>query len=254
MSAKRNLVIGSVAAAILIAGVAFVKMRSKAPIIDVRWEAKIPKHLDISWYDEEPDKVYKIYWSNQPGIKIQHPHTYRYVTRVTSNLFSDSPRRESHRSRSKPTQIGRQSVRVKAPYEWCYFVISKESSRTQEFEASVLQDTSFNRDNLRPRLVSRGRSLNALSQTSNDVTINVAVLESADTYHVYQYLPDGTTWTDEVDVRGMKSVNLKIPMLEDAMIFIGFRRAEFEHPPEFLAYNEKIFISQDKWNISTRLC
>ena len=231
MSSKRGLVIISAITAMVIAIVAFLKLRFRSQIVDVRWETKVPKHIDISWYDEEPDKMYKIYWSNQPGIKINIPQTYRHVTKLTT--LSLGKRR------------GRRLARVRAPYEWCYFVIAKESSNTSEYEASVMQDTSFTCSNLEPEIIGR---------KDGTLTLNVNVLEHAETYRVYQYLPSGDAHFDDFHVEGMKTVNLKIPLLEDAMIFIASLRGGFEHAPEFLAFNEKFLSDEAKWATRTKLC
>lgn len=275
MSSKRGLIIASTLAAIIVAIIAFLKLRSKAQIVDVRWEAKMPKHLDISWYDEEPDCLYKIHWSNQPGIKIDRPTTYRHVTRVTGSLLRDENK-----------NIGRQIIRVLAPYEWCYFVISKGSSRTQEFEANILQDYTFTASNLKAERRSvrgpaprdqkeemRGPALRDRLRSDEDLnddfyesqragslpnslvtSINLRVLESADSYKIYQYLPDGDVLTSEYGVKGEKSVDVKISMVPDMMVYISFSKDGFEHAPEFLFYSEKIFVSEHKWATRTKLC
>jgi len=209
---KKKWIIASVVMAILGAVVVIIKMRSKIQIEDVRWETKVPKHLDISWHDEDDDHIYKIFWSNQPGIKIDKPETYRHLTRV-----------------STVGHHGRRLVRVQAPYDWCYFVISKDGSRTKEFEASVLQDSSFRRANLDPKIIWKDQKR---------LVFNVKVLDGAERYRLYQYRADGSVHTDDFDVRGLKTVDLRIPRCEDAFIFIASLIAEVESGREFLFFDE----------------
>lgn len=234
MSSKRGVVIGSVAACSALAAglLAFIKVKSKTKITDVLWEVKVPKHIDISWFDKDAShaKIYKIYLSNMPGIKIDQPHTYRHVIRVGPTIVEDS----------------RCLARVEVGFEWCYFVIAKGSSHTREFEAHVLQDDSFSIANLDPRIASRN---------DDRLSLRVNVVSNAsDFYRVYSYYPNGEVLCEDFDVKGLNSVILNLRVEEDALFSISFLRGDFESEQEILFYADKISAGRHKWDTKTNLC
>ena len=237
MRSKRGLVIGSVAVCSTLTAMAvtILKARSRAKISDVRWESKVPKQLEISWFDQEVDhsKLYKIYWSNSPDIKIDRPQTYRHVSRVAASPVVASDNKM------------RQLVKLEVLYEWCYFVIAKKSSFTREYEAHVPQDVSFTLANLDPVVVAR-------SESSTSVRVNV--VSPADYYRVYSYGSNEEVNFEDFDIKQKNSVNLKLRRQSDGMFCIAFLIGDFESAQEFLFYDEKNSLGDHKWDTKTNLC
>ncbi len=234
---KRKWIIISIITAILVAIYAFLRKRFKEPITDVKWVSKVPKYLDITWYDEEPDQVYKIYWSNKPGIKIKNKDTYKYVIRVSTfskSIVSGSSIENHH------------FARIRAPYNWVYFIVTKSSSSTKEYEAMVKGDTTFNCKNLDVNIMKRGK-------VGENMAISLKVLENADIYRLYHYLPNGETYIQDYMVKGLKTVDIKLPVIEDAMVYISWLFEGFEEELQFLLYNEKISLGEDKWQTETQM-
>lgn len=216
--------------AILVVAFAFFRSRNALPITDITWESKIPEHLDVSWYDKEEGQIYTIYWSNQPGIKIYKPETYRHSENITS--FSEN----SHHL-----------ARIKAPYSWVYFIVAKDGYKSKEYEASILPKSEFTCRNLDPQIIKR-------SKDGDHMTINVTVLDDADSYIVTQYRPDGVASSEEFDVKGMKSVDLRIPFVQEAIGYLSMKKSNQIGAKEFFFYHD--FLSSDpyKWETVTQLC
>lgn len=220
----------AVVIAILIVAFAFFRARNATPITNITWESKIPQHLDIAWYDKEDDQVYTIYWSNQPGIKIHNPETYRHSMRVTSFLDNE------HRL-----------ARIKAPYEWVYFVLAKDGYKSKEFEAQVLPKSDFTCHNLNPQIVKRPKD-------GSPMVVNVTVLGDPDSYILTLYHPDGTSRSAEFDVKGMKSIDLRIPLEPETIGFLAPKKSERIGEKEFFFYHEFLSSGPYKWETVTQLC
>lgn len=209
--------------AIIIIVIVTVLFRSRRhpAIVMVRTESSEPHHIDIAWEDEEPNQIYTVFWSNRPGIKIHRPETYRRSQTVAGH-----------------------KLRIYAPYKFVHFVIAKATNKTQEYEAPVMQDTSFTCKNLNPRILKRGEQ----------TTISVRVLEDAEKYRLYYKKPDGAVLSNDVYVKDSSRVQLKLDMMDDTMIYISMIRDARESSPEFLLYNEKISLPDVKWPTTTQLC
>jgi hypothetical protein len=232
MGAKKRWLVAVIVGAILALAFAFFRLRATTPIRDITWEAKIHKHIDIAWSDDIDDKknpeIYNIYWSNQPGINIRKPETYRHVMQV-SNFQKE----------------GRNLVRIYAPYEWVYFVLAKDNFKSKEQEARSMPDSSFTCRNLGPTI---------MSKKNDQMTIKVAVLEGADSYIVRQYLVDGTLREEEFDVRGLQNTILKVPIFSESLGYLAMKKSAETFAPEFLFYQENLSAGPDKWETVTRLC
>lgn len=232
MGAKKRWLVAVVVGSILALAFAFFRLRATTPIRDITWEAKIHKHIDIAWSDdndgEQKSEVYNIYWSNQPGINVRKPETYRHVMQV-SNFQKE----------------GRNLTRIYAPYEWVYFVITKDNFKSKEQEAQTLPDSFFTCSNLSPVI---------MSKKHGQMTIKVAVLEGADSYIVRQYLLDGTLREEEFDVRGLQNVSFKVPIFSESLGYLAMKKSAQTFAPEFLFYHENLSAGPDKWETVTRLC
>jgi hypothetical protein len=217
---------------LLILIVAFTLFRSRniEPITNITWESKSPEHLDIAWYDKEEGQIYTVYWSNQPGIKIYKPETYSHSIKVTSFLNNDH-----------------HLAQIKAPYEWVYFIVTKEGYKSKEYEASILPKSNFTCRNLDPQIIKRSRN-------GTHMVVNVTVLGDADSYILTQYLPDGTSVSKEFDVKGMKTVDLRIPFFSEAMGYLSFRKSDQIGPQEFFFYNDFLSSGPYKWETVTQVC
>lgn len=232
MGAKKRWLVAVIVGAILALAFAFFRLRATTPIRDITWEAKVPQHIDIAWSDDiesnQNPEIYHIYWSNQPGINIRKPETYRHVLQV-SNFQKE----------------GRNLTRIYAPYEWVYFVIAKDNFKSKEQEAQTLPDSSFTCRNLNPTI---------MSKKNDQITIKVAVLDGADSYIVKQYLLDGTLREEEFDVRGLQNVVLKVPILAESLGYLAMKKSALTFASEFLFYHENLSSGHDKWETITRLC
>lgn len=216
--------------AILVLAFAFFRVKNSTPITDVSWDSKSPGKLDIAWYDKEIGQVYTIYWSDQPGIKIFKPETYRGSIKAVG--FSE----ELHHL-----------AQIEASYEWVYFVISKSGCTTREFEAVVLPPSEFTCRNLDPQIIKR-------SINGSHMVVNVNVLDDADSYVLTQYHPDGTMDSEEFDVRGMKDVQLRIPFVPEAVGFLEMKKSGRIGAKQFFFYQEILSSGPYKWETVSQLC
>uniref|UniRef100_A0A6C0CFR1 Uncharacterized protein n=1 Tax=viral metagenome TaxID=1070528 RepID=A0A6C0CFR1_9ZZZZ len=232
MGAKKRWLVAAIVGAILSLAFAFFRLRATSPIRDITWETKVPKHIDIAWSDDVDNSlstvIYNIYWSNQPGINIRKPGTYRRTIQVTN--FQNQ---------------GRNLARIYAPYEWVYFVITKDNFKSKEYEAQLLADSSFTCRNLNPIIVTK---------KDDQIMIKVAVLEGADSYILRQYLLDGTLREEEFDVKGLQNIVLKVPILPESLGYLAMKKSAETFAPEFLFYHENLSSGHDKWETVTRLC
>src|SRR5690606_26848279 len=167
---KRMVAVGLGAAGLLVAG-ALAARRFKPPITGVTWASKRKGTLDIAWYDEEANKLYRIFWSNRKGINIHDPKTYLNNIQVMT---------VSHLAATK-----HHLARINVHEEWIYFVVSKEGYFTKEYEAHVNQTKDFKVENLGWEVLSSG-------SPERDMTISIKVLEGVESYRILQFLRDGS--------------------------------------------------------------
>jgi hypothetical protein len=219
-----------VVVAVLILVVTFLRLRSTAPIRDITWEAKLPHHLDITWGDDDEGHIYTIFWSDSPGIKIRRPETYKRSLQV-SNFQKQT----------------RNFARIYAPYEWVYFILTKEGFKSKEFEASTKSAVPFSCQNLHPVLKKRENG-------NGQIVIGVEVLGEVDSYLLQQYLADGSLEEMEFNVRGLKSIDLKFAVQPETLGYLVAKKSGEAVARDFLFYHENLSSGPDKWETVTRLC
>jgi hypothetical protein len=194
------------------AGVA-VSKRLKSPITSITWSSTQPGKLDIAWYDDEKNVIYKIYWSNRKGIRVKDPTTYLHYVQVTT--LSQMGESMHHKA----------TISLKE--EWVYIVITKKGYISSEFEAKIEQYKGFSIANLNVEILKK-------LDEKEDVNILLTVLDRAETYRISLYLPDGKCIKYDFDVKNMKTVNLKFPSASDALVYIEAKISNIWSMPEFL--------------------
>jgi len=203
-------------ASIIVAGTVISK-RLKSPITSITWSSKEHGKLDIAWYDNEENAVYKVYWSNRKGIRVKDPNTYLHCSQVITL-----------------TKVGESThhmTQININEEWVYVIIAKKGYISSEFEAKVLQNRDFKVSNL---------DLDRLKSASENqnMAISVAVLDKVEAYRISIYLPDGNCQSFDFYVKDNTTAILKFPSVEDAFVYISAKISGQWSSPEFLIYCE----------------
>jgi hypothetical protein len=194
------------------AGIAISK-KLKSPITSITWSSKEVEKLDLAWYDEEKGAMYKIYWSNRKGIKIDNRNTYLNVIQVTTlSQIGDSMHHKA-------------TISMKE--EWVYIVIAKKGYTSAEFEARITQAKSFNLANLGLEIIKNG-------EDGKDVHLKVAVLNGMEAYRVSLYLPDGNCWNYDFNITNTRTECLRFPSQEDCIVYLSAKISERWSDPEFV--------------------
>lgn len=219
------------AAGLLVAG-ALAARRLKPPITGVTWASKRRGTLDIAWYDEEENKLYRIFWSNRKGINVNDPKTYLGSIQVMTV--------------SHMTDTNHHLASINVHEEWVYFVVSKEGYFTKEYEAHVDQTKDFKVENL-------GWEVLASGSGERDMTISARVLAGVETYRISQFLQDGSCESYDFETEGLGMVDMKFPLRPESLIFVSAKIDGNWVPPEFLFYHENFSSGSNKWETVTRL-
>lgn len=215
---KKRWIVAVITAAILSVVVIILKYRYRPPICMVRTNSPQPNHLDISWFDEELDQIYTVYWSNRPGINVKDPETYK-----SSQTVASVPGTVNHR------------FHLTCPYEIVYFRIAKGKVRTREFNVRVLLDDSFAPENLDPRVLARNAKEGVW-------TMEVRVLKEAEEYRLHYHYSDGTHAYQDYNTRGMKDVMLKLDTKREAMLTLSYVKSNVRSEEVFVLHLEEIFL------------
>ena len=203
------------------AGIA-VSKRLKSPITSITWSSKEAGKLDLAWYDDEKGAVYKIYWSNRKGIKIDNPDTYLNSIQVTTlSQIGDSMHHKA-------------TIAMKE--EWVYIVITKKGYSSSEFEARIEQVKSFSVKNLNLEVVRNG-------EEKEDVHLRVSVLDKVEVYRISVYLSDGNCLDYDFNVKNSSVANLKFPSQSDAFVHISAKIEGKWSVPDFLFLLREFLIS-----------
>lgn len=217
--------LGLVGVGVAVAGTVVAK-RLKNPITGVTWSSKKSGVLDIAWYDEEPNCLYKIYWSNRKGIRINDPSTYVHTMQVTTM------------ARTSDTIHHLASIQMRE--EWAYFVIAKDGYFTAEFEAKLIQTRDFNVNNLKPEVLVMG-------DETRETAVLVSVLNGVQAYRIEIYLPNGTLEIHEFPIENEKKLILKFPTRSDSLVYISAKIALIWQKSNFLFYRESFSSPPIKW-------
>ena len=223
-----------------------MRLRYRPPITCIEVKSHKPNDVEISWHDEDVEDVtYTIYWSNKPGIRIDNDKTYlgSEVVKLTKEerdikrkkLKNDNPFEDAYGQFQQ--RENNMSVHLEIPaYEWIYVVITKEDYRSKEIEVNVIRDRTFTCKNFDVRLLNRGNAYDY-------ITIELDVLEDADTYKIYHNTSLDITSPNDIisesfNVKGFNRVTVKIPRYDNAMVYIAKVVDGKEYDKEFLLYNE----------------
>lgn len=213
VKAKTLVLAGLGAIGVVVAGFAASK-RLKSPITSISWSSTEVGKLDIAWYDDEPNVMYKIYWSNRKGVRVKDPNTYiNYVQVTTLSQLGDSMHHKAT---------------ISMVEEWVYVVITKKGYISSEFEAKIKQHKEFNISNLNVEVLKKAMNVN------DEMSIAVSVLEQVSHYKILLYAPNGKCDEYEYYVQGTKTVIMKFPKLFDSIVYIGCKIDDEWSIPEFL--------------------
>lgn len=230
----------------IIIGIALARNAKKAyHITAIRSISDKPGELDIAWKDDQENVIYTVFWSDREGIHIYDRETFK-----------------SHK------QVVGHRTTIKVPYKYVYFRISKDDFVSKEYMDVVSVDGSFCKRNLQLEFIGKRGvdvEVNALATEGETIskeiqetqtpekteetlepptpqkyiTIRAKVLENAEIYRIYHKTYEETVHQDYV-VEDLTNVNMKIPIIEDAMVFISFFRDGGESQLEFLWHSDEV--------------